>query len=454
MYQHQSDAVAWLKAGGSLLHHGMGSGKSRSAIEYLLSAGSKRVLVCCPKAVMPAWVKQMKLWSAGRFRVVVLDQSDRARKEKALAAALGDTTPVLVIVNYDSAWRMPPLAKTHWDCLIWDEVHRLKSASGRASRWAGKMCSSNPDAKKIGLTGTLIPHSILDVMAIYRSVESPACETFGDSIVRHRYRYAVENPHQRGMVVGWRNLDEAHLKIARTTHYIRTRDVIDLPPIRFLDVVVQLTTEEARVYRELEREFVAVIEDKTVTAANALTQLLRLQQITGGHVKIDQTERARKISEHPSKGVAIADMLEDLPNDEPIVIFCRFVSDIACAREVCERAGRGVSELSGRRNDLAAWQDGKTAALVVQIQSGGIGIDLSRAAYCIFYSLGYSLAEYDQAVARLHRPGQKQNTTIYHLVGRAGGQSTVDGRVYQCLQERRDVVSGIIDGYRTSGVPV
>ena len=458
LWQHQRDAIAWLLAGGKLLHHGMGAGKTRTVIEFLAALSSvrdvDRVLVCCPKAVMPAWAKQVGLWAGGRFRVVLLDQSTRERKEKALLAALADTSPLIVVANYDSAWRMKPIERQAWDVLVWDEVHRLKAPMGRASKWAARMCGKNPLAHKVGLTGTLIPHSILDAMAIYRSVESPECETFSDSIVRHRFRYSVENPHQRGQVIAWRNLEEAHLKIAQTTHYVRTRDVIDLPPIQFLDLVVEMTPEEARLYRDLEREFVAVVKDGTVTAGNALTQLLRLQQITGGYVRYDDTEHATKIAEHPAKGTALADMLEDLPQDEPLVVFCRFTSDIACVREVCERAGRGVSELSGRRNDLAAWQDGKTTVLVAQIQSGGIGIDLTRAAYCVFYSLGYSLAEYDQAVARLHRPGQEQHTTIYHLVAQAGGQSTVDGRVYQCLQERRYVVAGIIDGIRSANVPV
>jgi SNF2 family DNA or RNA helicase len=140
-------------------------------------------------------------------------------------------------------------------------------------------------------------------------------------------------------------------------------------------------------------------------------------------------------------------MLEDLPADEPLVIFARFTSDIAACRAAANACGRAVSELSGAMNQLADWQAGKTTVLVAQIQSGGIGIDLTRAAYAVFYSLGYSLAEYEQAVARLHRPGQERRTVIYHLTATANGRSTVDGRVYQALRERKEVVDAIIDGY-------
>ena len=66
--------------------------------------------------------------------------------------------------------------------------------------------------------------------------------------------------------------------------------------------------------------------------------------------------------------------------------------------------------------------------------------------YAFFYSLGYSLAEYEQAVARLHRPGQEKKVFVYHLVATINGKSTVDGRVYEALRERKEVVDAIIRG--------
>lgn len=453
LWAHQEAAIRWmLDRLYGIWDHGMGSGKTRSALELLKRLTDvRRVLVCCPKAVIAAWAKQVSLWYP-EIRFLAVDQATRQQKDRALTAGLADLSALIVCVNYDSAWRMDVLEKTRWDVIIWDEVHRLKSPSGRASRWAARVCSKNPKAKKLGLTGTLIPHSILDIQPIYRAVESPECPTFGTSSVRHRARYAIQNPHQPGMVVGWRNLDEAHKLIAATTHRVKSSDVLDLPSIQYLDVPVELTSEEATLYRELETDFCAVVAAGTVTAANALVKLLRMQQICGGSVRFDGNPHATQIAEHPAKGAALADMLEDLPSDEPLVIFCRFKSDIALARRVCETSGRKVSELSGRVNELSDWQQGDTSVLVAQIQSGGIGIDLTRASYCVFVSLGYSLAGYEQAVARLHRPGQERHTRIYHLIATIRGCTTVDGRVYEALKGRKEVVDAILDGYRAAPV--
>ena len=455
IWAHQDSAVKWMLARiAGILHHGMGSGKTRTTLELLRRMGvPARVLVCCPKAVMAAWAKQVRLWNP-EYRVVVLDHATKEKKLRALAAALADLQPVIIVCNYESAWRMPLIEKTSWGVLVWDEIHRLKSPSGRASRWAGKMATKNPDAKKVGLTGTLIPHSILDVWAEYRAIESPICQTFGTSHTLHRANYAILNPHVPGMVVGYKNLPVAQAKIAATTHRVRSEDVLDLPPIQFIDEQVDLTPPEASLYTEVEKEWCAVCEQGTVTPTNALVQLLRMQQICGGFVRFDGEGVARKIAEHPAKATRLADMLEDLPHTEPVVIFCRFRSDIESATAAAKATGRTTSELSGSANQLAQWQAGDTSTLVTQIQSGGIGIDLTRASYAVFFSLGYSLAEYEQAVARLHRPGQAKRTLIYHLIATHGGRSTVDGRVYECLRERKEVVRGIIDGYRSSAAAV
>jgi len=451
LWKHQQDAVEWAwSRAWSILHHGMGSGKTKTTLALILRCiaelAATRILVCCPKAVMPAWAKQVSLWCP-HVRVVLLDGSTKGKKQRQFANAMADLSPVIIVINYESAWRMDELEKQKWDVLVWDEIHRLKAPSGAASRWARRMTKKNQHARRYGLTGTLIPHSILDEWAIYASVEYPL-QTWPSTYTMMRAHFAVMNPHQPGMVIAYRNLPEAHAKIAATTHHIKSADVLDLPPIQFIDEPVELSPAESRLYREIEREFCGMCEAGNVTPKNALEQLLRLGQICGGYVRFDGEATAQQISDgHPAKAARVADMLEDSPQNEPFVFFCRFTSDIAAVRAAANAASRTVSELSGARNELADWQAGRTTVLIAQIQSGGIGIDLTRAAYAVFYSLGYSLAEYEQAVARLHRPGQERRTVIYHLTATANGRSTVDGRVYEALRDRKEVIDAIIDGY-------
>ena len=56
-----------------------------------------------------------------------------------------------------------------------------------------------------------------------------------------------------------------------------------------------------------------------------------------------------------------------------------------------------------------------------QIATAGLGITLTAASLMVFYSLDYSMSNYEQTRARIHRVGQKNECTYIHLVPRDGG---------------------------------
>ena len=98
--------------------------------------------------------------------------------------------------------------------------------------------------------------------------------------------------------------------------------------------------------------------------------------------------------------------------------------------------------LSGNVNELDKWQAGEATALVIQVQSGSLGIDLTRAAVCIFYSIGYSLDHYVQARARISRPGQERSTTFVHMSARG----TIDEKIMSALRRKEDLVEQVLAG--------
>jgi SNF2 family DNA or RNA helicase len=117
---------------------------------------------------------------------------------------------------------------------------------------------------------------------------------------------------------------------------------------------------------------------------------------------------------------------------EPVVVFGRFRHDLdECAR-VCRVLKRSYSEISGKRKELAGWTD----ILGVQIQTGRTGIDLTRASIAIFLSTGYSSGDYEQAIARLHRPPQKKPVRIINI----HCAKTIDKKIAQILRDKKNVV--------------
>ena len=144
-----------------------------------------------------------------------------------------------------------------------------------------------------------------------------------------------------------------------------------------------------------------------------------------------------------AKHMLLKDVLEDLPENEPVVVFCRFKTELARVHLVAQALNRGSLELSGARNELAEWQAATNyPILAVQVQAGGVGVSMVRARYMFWFSLPWSLAVYDQATARLHRPGQSGIVVSIPLIA----TGTIDERIAAALADRREVVDAILAG--------
>jgi SNF2 family DNA or RNA helicase len=349
-----------------------------------------------------------------------------------LAQVLG--RPFIAVVNYDSACRDPFSSwaeKVQLDLVIADEAHRIKSPSGKASLFFKRLRLRA--AYRVALTGTPMPHGPMDIYAIFRFLD---VTIFGPSFTAFRTKYAVMGGYQRKQITGFQNLDQLETQMSRITFKVGD-EVLDLPPATDVTYHCVLTGEAARIYKDLEEDFVARVKDGTVTAANAMVKLLRLQQITGGCVPTDDHTIHRIDS---AKQRLLADVLEDIGKDEPVVVFGRFTADLMAVHEACEGMGLSSMELSGKRDELKRWQDGEAQVLAVQIDAGSEGVDFTRARYSIFYSVGYSLGRYDQARKRTHRPGQTKPVTHIHLIARG----TVDVKVMRALEKRADIVNAIL----------
>jgi SNF2 family DNA or RNA helicase len=328
------------------------------------------------------------------------------------------------------------LQQQRFDLLILDESHRIKSPSGKTSRWVSRLAQTCK--RRVALTGTPMPHSPLDIYAQFRAL---APHEFGYSFVRFRNRYAKMGGYGGKQVTGFQNMDDLQERMSRWT-YQADRSVLDLPDALHHRVPIELSAKARKLYRDLDADFCAQVLDGEITAANALVKLLRLQQLTSGRVTVENESATRLVQVDTSKQDALAELLRDLPQGEPVVVFGRFTSDLASVHEAAAANNRRSLELSGSRRELEEWQAGYAPVLAVQIQAGGTGVDLTRARYCVYLSVGFSLGDYEQSLARVHRPGQGRTVHYYHMVA----SDTIDQKVYDALSNRKQVVETVLDG--------
>lgn len=445
-WSHQKAGADWLQGRyAGMLAYGMGAGKSLTTIGALAAWDSRVVLILCPRSVLGVWLRELSLHSNKNDTVVVLDRGSTKQKNEQVRSAMSRHELVgkqcgerlIVVVNYETAWREPlanTLLEASWDAVILDESHRVKSPTGRASKFVARLA---PRAyRRVCLTGTPMPHSPLDIYAQMRFLE-PAL--LGSSFARFRARYAQCDPHYPSKVLRWLNQDELSQQIDPWIRRVRTEDVVDLPPITHQRISFELSSKSQKIYDEMQEEMITVLESgEEVSAANALVQLLRLQQITSG--SIDGKEVGTE------KLDTFLDIASDVERDRPIVVFCRFRRDLESIRIAADRLGRKYGEISGDRRDLTehAKMPKGVELMAVQQQSGGVGIDLTEASVGFWYSLSFSLGDYDQANARMHRPGQPRSVAMYHLVAK----KTIDEVVYGALSKRRDVVEEVLDNLK------
>lgn len=424
----------------------MGCGKSRVAVDLVRDWQAQTVLILCPKSVLGVWRREFEKFAPGQFDVRVLDKGTTIKKLQTAKERLeiGRVThrPQVIVMNYETARQSEMgnwlLSKT-WDVVLLDESHRVKDPQGQTGKLMGKL--GHCARRRLALTGTPMPHSPLDIFSQYRFVDPTI---FGNSFHRFRNQYARTNPMFPSRVDEWLNQDHLQEQIGRAAFRVKAGDVLALPPKNHHERRIQLSPKTARVHREMNEELIADLETGVVTAANALVRLLRLQQIANGFTRADEEEEITRLSSE--KFDFLEDLLLDIPDKEPVVVFCLFRPDLDEVKRLAERTGRTHGELSGRQHDLddhGCMPEGVTL-FGVQLQSGGVGVDLTRARYAVYISVGFNMGNYDQSLARLHRPGQTRPVHYFHLLA----DQTVDDAVYGALRNRRDLVDGVLEYMR------
>lgn len=476
LWKHQTDALNWAQPKRSVMFHvGMGGGKSRTAIELLESRGHKRVLVLCPMKVRGVWAREPAKWSTRNWstwdgsvpslRGGTLSNPSVKQRAGQLQTVLHTTDGSLICaVHYDIAWREPLLTALlagGWDCLILDEIHRIKSNSGKASkaaaRIAGQVRANNGTV--IGLTGTAMPHSGLDLFGQLRAIDPtvlPATWTaFRATYGQKKVKYWHDNvpvylttPQGQPIYDGiapHKKTDLMHL--ASRVMYTVPQDELDRmlgllePTVNTWTAEPDTATRDA--HQALLEDGIALVQQGVISAANAMVALLRMSQVTSGSAPVEDTSGLAlhdPITSGP-KAKLLDDLLEDL-GGEPVVVFCRFRHDLDVVKALAAKHKARYGEISGREQTALDGlgqmrQDVDLAA--VQIQSGGVGIDLTRARHAVFYAVGHNLGDYLQAIKRVHRPGQQRHVVLHHL----HLTDTVDEVIAGALKRREDITGAL-----------
>lgn len=437
-----------------MLDMDMGTGKTRVAIDVAMDRTDvQRVLVACPKAVLSVWPSELEK-HAGERRYQVVVKSPKAGIVNTAKMVKDFITPRgvpgetrFVVINYDSVWRKElgeVVLRAGFDMVILDESHRAKAAGSKVSKFMGLL--GKRVKYKMCLSGTPMANSPLDVYGQYRFLDP---SIFGTNHNAFLQQYAVMGGPERRFVVGFKNLKDLNERFRSIAYSCSMSDVSQriklpnaLPPVMRR---VDLPGRDMQTMKVLAKEFIAECSTgEMVVLSNVLTRTLRMQQITSGFCEVKDAPGANGWYKdlNTTKQDALVDHLQDISPKESVVVFCVFKHDLDAVHEVAAKVKRDSFELSGRRNDLEDWKHNSGGVLVVQIQAGAEGVDMTKAHHAVYFSLPHSLAVYDQSKARLYRPGQSNPVTFVHLIA----SGTIDEVMYDSLLRKKGLIEAVKEG--------
>ena len=458
-YRHQEEAFVFVQkhldspqGGGAALLMEMGTGKTITSVAIagaLWNAGRiRRLLVVAPLSILGVWEDEFAKFAAFEYSLAVLEGTT-ARKVDTIRHMNGAALQVLV-VNYESAWRLEAeMVKWAPDIIIADEGHKIKTHNIAASKALHRLASK---AKyRLLLTGTVITNKPVDVFSQYKFTDP---RVYGQSFYLFRNRYFDMTGYGNHTPVMKRAMEPEFTERLHSIAFRATKaECLDLPDTTDIVQRVDLEPAAMRTYRQLVKDSYTELAGDTVTVTNVLTRLLRLSQLTGGFLGGDDALKVEQLSS--AKLEALADIIESAEQDgKKLVIIARFVPEIHAIGKLLTMKGIRYAQISGEIKDrdaqvVAFQHDPSVTVLVGQIATAGLGITLTAASTMVFYSMDYSMSNYEQTRARIHRVGQRQPCTYIHLVAKG----TVDEKVLQALRDKANLAKMLVDDYRSGHNP-
>src|SRR5439155_1437935 len=255
--------------------------------------------------------------------------------------------------------------------------------------------------------------------------------------------YAVWTGYGRFQLKCYKNLKELGQKISPYVKTLKKADYLSLPPKNFITVPVELNSTCREAYKSMEKDFILSLKDKNIIAPIVLAKLTKLCEITGGFIT-DNEGKDILLGTH--KLDALLDLCNNLQESEVnrVVIYARFLWEINQIRDILGRKWT-IYRISGevKQPDRVLAErlfNNDGGAIICQIASGSLAINLQSAHHTIYYSLDYSLTNYLQSQDRTHRSGQTEPCFYYRLTCK----NTIDSKILRLLDQKKNVADYVL----------
>ena len=437
----------------------MGTGKTKVLIDNLAMLYDKGkvdgAIIVAPKGVVKTWYEQELPTHLPDHieNVTVLWQPNITKKQQEKLETLYEigTALHILVMNVEalSTEKGVKFARkflvSHRSLMAIDESTTIKTPSAKRTK---NIISLGKHAKyRRIMTGSPITKNPLDLYSQCEFLD-PWLLNFA-SYYAFRNRYAeMKTMHLRGrsiqVVHAFQNLGELSEKVKAFSYRVLKEDCLDLPSKNWTKRHITLTADQRKIYDQMKKAAMAVLNGKVTTTMTVLTQLMRLHQITCGHFTADdgstQLIPNNRITE-------LMNVLEE--TEGKVIIWANYQRDVnQIIKNVTEKYGEGsivdyygLTPQEDRQDNIRKFQNGPDCRFLIGTpQTGGYGITLTKANTVVYFSNGYDLEKRLQSEDRAHRIGQKKKVTYVDLIA----EGTVDEKIVEALRSKINIASEVM----------
>ncbi len=459
-YAHQITALekSWNKESYAYFME-MGTGKTKVLIDNAAMLYDKGkingLLIVAPKGVIGTWYNnELPTHLPDHIEnVTILWQSNITKKQQEKLETLFEVEESLhiLVMNVEalSTDKGMKFAEKFLSChetmVAIDESTTIKNP--KANRTKNILSLTSKAKYRRIMTGSPVTKNPLDLFSQCYFLDP--FHLNHDSYYSFRMRYAIMKTaniagRKIQLVNGFKNLGELSDKLKPFSYRVLKEDCLDLPDKIFIKRQISLTHDQLKVYDQMKEKALAILNGKVVSTKNALTQIMRLHQITCGHFSSDdgvtQSIKNNRITE-------LMDVLEE--TEGKAIIWAHYQYDITeIIKAVTKKYGEesivdyyGLTPQEERQPNIKRFQDDPKCRFMVGTPStGGYGITLTAANTVIYYSNGYDLEKRLQSEDRAHRIGQKKSVTYVDLMA----DNTVDEKIVKALRRKISIASEVL----------
>jgi SNF2 family DNA or RNA helicase len=418
-----------------------GTGKTRAVIwaaDYLRQAArAGRVLITAPLSTLtPVWELELfKVLPRSRVRVL---HGDRAKRLSRLA----EDADYYVINHHGLVMLQDELTRRGFSIFVIDELATFRNRTTGLWKAANAIIQNSKKLEYVwGLTGSPTPRAPTDAHAQTRLLTPDrvprTMSRFKDMTMKQISGFKwVKRPQAQDIV---------HQAMQPSVRFSLS-DVVELPPTNYRVQTVDLSKEAKTAYKVMfDKMVVMTNRGESITAVNEGVLQMKLMQVALGYIYTDK-HGVYELPNQPRLD-ALSEVVEQ--NTRKVIVFVPFIHALEGVAKHLQQTEsiavvHGQTPVGARNKIFKSFQEAaEPRVLVAHPGCMSHGLTLTAASTIVWFGLVNNFETYEQANARIIRPGQTDKTLILHLVG-----TPVEKLAYRRLQERGSFQGMLLELFR------